>query len=155
MLDSLSWQNLVPAFAMLALVMIVQIFLTDLTFDPYPERPAVVQIVLPDVTAPLTGELPETLAGSDVSLELTVDGATRFSRSYAPGALLDTDEIPFFAEEEMEPGPHDLRLTYVSVAGDARLTLFDETVSLAPGQVFRISDVAELDQPCFGNRCVR
>ncbi len=130
-----TWRNVATAFGLLALVMLIQIILTDLPFRPQPAQPVVLQIALPDPTAPF-GPGNEAALPPAASLELAVDDDLLYSRP------LTSDELraaaPIFSEHPIPPGEHHVQLRYTDETTRLTLVLFDETAVLPPGRILRL-----------------
>ena len=135
---SLSWLDFVKAFALLAVVMVVQILTTDLPYRIVaPELSAGIQLVLPDPMRPLGEPLPANVVAD--SLQLLVDGTAVYTYQYS------ADVEPVFAETAVLPGTHALQLRLQTTAGET-VTLFDEPVQLAENSFFQLGLVRELRQ---------
>ena len=111
MYQRVTWRNLLPTFALLAVALAIQIFATNVLFRPDPAPPAMVQIILPDPGQPLQQLGIDRLATDPIDLRLEMDGRLVFEGRYEPGELFTGQADPVFAEFELEPGQHDFDLT--------------------------------------------
>ncbi len=138
MFKDLSWRNYGVAFLLLALVMIVQVLLTDLPISLYPDPPAVTQAIVADLAKPLgRGSYISTILGPELALNLEIDGQPIFNEMYETAELLDSKSTPFYLEQELAPGDHHLRLTLDDDLSSTTFVLFDEMVPLESRQIFR------------------
>ena len=135
----LRWRHFVPAFALLALGLVLQTRLTRLPMRAYPARPAVVQIVLPDPAHPFghwVRQTPAWLTRRPSRLVLRIDGEVRFEVPFTPDRLFAARPSPLVDEVFVSPGEHRLRMSFDG--RDTSLTFFQRTVRLEPGQVLRL-----------------
>jgi len=140
MVPALNWRHFVPAFTLLALVLVLQTRLTRLSFQPYPSRPAVVQIVLGDPAHPFghwMRQIPTWLTRRPSRLVLRIDEQVRFETPFAPDQLLADPPTPLFEEVFVSPGEHYLRMSFED-DGETSLTFFQRTVKLQAGQILRL-----------------
>ncbi|MBK8988973.1 MAG: hydrogenase iron-sulfur subunit [Chloroflexi bacterium] len=144
-----TWRNIAAAFALLALVMVMQIFLTDLPFRPQPAQPVIVQIALDDPSAPF-GPLPSSLhPTTTMHMQLVVDGDVVLSSSVDTADWQKKKPKPILAEQAIAPGEHHITLSLVNEAARTTLVLFDETAVLQPGQILRLTFQPFQDPGCF------
>jgi NAD-dependent dihydropyrimidine dehydrogenase PreA subunit/coenzyme F420-reducing hydrogenase delta subunit len=123
MLRPLSWRHFVPAFALLALVLLAQVLLTRVPFAPHADAQAWIRIVGRFEPPPQAARL--VLAVDDrpaANLDL---------RSGKGGAVLE--------EIAVAPGEHRLRLYSTGAGGGADAVLWDDTITLRPRQVFALA----------------
>jgi len=138
MFPRLSWRHFIPAFALLGLVLALQIWLTNVPAQPYTADQAVVQVLLPDPAEPFgfwAHRSPDGLAGWPTRLVLQVDDHLLFEKRYDPASLATGTSHPLFEEFPITPGEHHLRLRFEGGERIAYLTLFDQTVAVDPGQI--------------------
>ena len=155
LLRLLTWKNVLPAFVLLSLVLIVQVVFTDLPFAGDRDRPAELQVILSDLAAPIgfsgsAAPLPEEMV-----LTLRVDGETLLRSAYAPAALRALDADPFFFTRALPAGVYPVTLTFATPAEDIRLILFDGVIALGPGEVVRLSYDPGRSTLCRGAACMR
>ena len=139
MYRELSLRNFIPAFLLLAFVLVAQILLTDLPLRPYPQNLSVAQIVIADLTQPIgRNSYISTTLSPEVELQFIVDNEPLYTESWTTTELLAADSVPFYLAENLPPGPHHLRLALVDPAAGITFVYFDNAVMLDEGQVFRI-----------------
>jgi len=132
-----TWRNIVTAFALLAVVMLIQIFMTDLPFQPQPAQPVVLQVALLEPAA-IFGPSTAVTPPATMQMQLTVDGELLLSRSLATDDWRTPEPTPVFAEQMIVPGEHHVELRFVDEASRLQLVLYDETAVLEPGQILRL-----------------
>lgn len=135
----LSVRNLVPGFLILALLFTLQILLTRLPFTPFPDPPAVAEVVLADVgqSVPDSGYLSQQLS-PELVLELVVDEKTAVAMPYSTQELQAADATPLYFEHTLDPGEHHVRLALVDPANGLKFLVFDAAVVLQQGDILRI-----------------
>jgi hypothetical protein len=138
MFKEVSWRNYFVAFFLLALVMALQVLLTDLPVSLYAHRPAVAQAIFADLAEPIgrNSYISSTL-GPELALTLTIDDEAVFSESYQTADLLGAESTPFYFEHELAPGEYHLRLDLADQKSKTTFVLFDENVPLEEGRIFR------------------
>jgi len=139
MFTELSWRNYIIAFLLLAAVMVLQVLLTDLPINHYPDPPpAMTQAIVADLVEPIgrTSYI-STILGPELALTLEVDGQLVYNEMVDTADLLQAKSTPFYFEHELDPGDHQLRLTLADDDSDITFVLFDEQVPLEAGQIFR------------------
>lgn len=149
--SSLAWRNLVPAVLILAVVLLVQILLNDIPFTPYPNPPAVVEVVIEDGSAAFGWRPPETSLYEAYDLQIIVDGEVLASQQIAATDLLSAEpegSAPLYLKQDLPPGEHHMIVQYQGVGSDAVYRLFDERVTLEPGQVLRPWAVSDYPAEC-------
>lgn len=149
----LNWRNLTVAFALLALVMVVQALLTDLPLRPYADRPSVVQVVMANPSLPLSRFEGETAVTTPIVLTLTIDGERAVTQTIDPARLRPPDSQPIVLEQPLVPGEHHLTLTFTTA--DMSFTLFDRALTLTPGQVLRVDYDPGRTGDCYGDACLK
>lgn len=138
MFKELSWRNYVVAFVLLALVMVLQVLLTDLPVNPHPDRPAVTQAIFSDLAEPIGRDsYISTTLGPDLVLSLSVDGDPVYEEALETAGLLESKAMPFYFEHALSPGVYHLRLALADNHSHTTFVLFDENVPLEEGQIFR------------------
>lgn len=116
----LSWRHFVPAFVLLAAVLGLQVWLTDLPYTPYAGTPALIRVAG-------RHPCPARLA-LEVNGEVILDQVCESSR---PAVV--------FEPVEVSSGEHHLRLTLTNGGLETNQVLFDETVRLDERQVFDLA----------------
>lgn len=155
MFPTLNWRNFVGAFALLALVMVAQILLTDLPFQPAAANGAQVRVLLADPAAPFNrpGAFPRP-TGS-VELQLTIDGVPIVSQTYTAESLFAPQPVPFFVARPLDPGTRHVQLAFFDPDTDETTVLFENTVDLAAGDILRIQPQFDFNTICKGATCAR
>ncbi|GIK54415.1 MAG: hydrogenase iron-sulfur subunit [Chloroflexi bacterium] len=142
----LTWRHYVVAFGLLLLVLLAQIWLTDVWAVTAVTHAPRIAIILPDPAASLA--LPPQ---QPVTLHLALNGQPVFSQSLTVDAL----GAPFFAEQLVEPGTAVAELWLELGDGNGRVILFDDTVTLTPGMVLRLQFKPDHTTHCFNNACAQ
>ncbi len=138
MFKELSWRNYVIAFLLLAIVMVVQVLLTDLPYVRYTDPPAMTQAILADLAQPIGRDsYISTTLGPELFLTLEVDGQLVHHETHETARLLQSRATPFYHEYSLEPGNHHLRLALTDDESDVTFVLFDQFVQLEASQIFR------------------
>ena len=139
MVVDLSWRNYLVAFFLLALVMVVQILLTDLPFTPYPERSAAGQIVISDLAAPIgrTSYISSTL-GPTLDLLLEINGEVILVDTFESSAILSSEAYPFFDEFDLAAGNQEIRLLLHDPGSATSFVLFDAPVKVSERDILTI-----------------
>lgn len=142
-----------PALALVALALLAQILLTDVPMRAYPDRPAVVQWVTPDLGAAFGGLTAADMSDTRYRVEVRIDGQEVHRRSFDADALLGKsaeDRAVFFHELTLSPGQHALSLRLIGEPTGAVVVLFDEDVTIGAGEVFQPSLALDDAIPCTG-----
>jgi ferredoxin len=138
MFTELSWRNYIFAFLLLAAVMVLQVLLTDLPINRYPDPPAMTQAIVSDLAEPIGRDsYISTTLGPKLALTLHVDGQSVYGEIVDTADLLQADSTPFYFEHELPPGDHRLRLTLEDDNSHTTFVLFDQQLPLEAGQIFR------------------
>ena len=125
-----------PALALLAVALLLQILLTDLPLRPYPDQPAVVQLVSGDLGAAFGNLVAGQAADSAYRLEVLVDGQEALRRSFTAEELVGLDredKAQFFHELPVAPGEHALTVRLIGETTGATFVLFDGRVTAGAG----------------------
>ncbi|MCA9916671.1 MAG: hydrogenase iron-sulfur subunit [Anaerolineales bacterium] len=138
MFPSISARSLIVLFVMMLVVLLAQVFLTDLPFTSRKatdtaviravvENPVATydHLVLPDPQQP-------------IQLRLEVDGELLSERSFAGDTFASHEAEPFVAEHNIAPGEHLVRLVYVAGQPDADVVLFEEVTAFSAGDIWRL-----------------
>ncbi|MCA9976774.1 MAG: hydrogenase iron-sulfur subunit [Anaerolineales bacterium] len=153
MIVPFSGKNLAVAFALLAVVMVVQVLLTNLPLRPYADRPAVAQVILADPSLAFSRFEGETAVTTPVAVAFSIDGAVVASQTVDPANLRQPEPQPIVIEQTLAPGEHQITLTFA--AADTPFTLFDRTMVIAPGEVLRIGYDPDRTGSCYGDHCLK
>lgn len=144
MARSLTWRNYAVAFLLLAIVMVVQIFLTDLPYVPYVDKSAVSRVVISDVAAPIgRSSYISTILGPDLSLRLEIDGQVVLEEPLDYAAILESDAYPFYEQLDISPGEQRMRLSLNDPSTAISFTYFDGPVSVTEGDIITIPPPAK------------
>lgn len=146
-----SWRSFAPAVALLGLVLLVQVLLTDLPLRVNAGRPATVQLVTADIGATF-GRLTAGQVSDDAYLlQLWIDGEEKFRRSFEAaeiaGAAVE-DRLPFFHEVTLTPGTYDVFLQLTGEQTGIRHILHDSPLSLGEGEIAYPSLRIDAPVPC-------
>ena len=156
----LTWRNLLPAFALLALVLVAQILLTALPFDAYPSRPGQISVVLDDPTAPFGPFEAKWLPDHPLTLQLSVDNELLLTQTFLAGDLFTLDRLPgdprpFTAELPISPGEHHVELLFTDPQSGTNYFLFNRQVAIEPGEILRITDASGYNGICKEGNCTQ
>jgi ferredoxin len=119
-INGIPWRNLVPAFVLLAVVLSLQVWLTDLPYMPYADVPALIQVA---------GRHP-----CPARLVLEVDEQLVLEKTCEAGG-----PAVVFEPVEAALGEHYVRLTLADVGQETNQVLFDGTVNLEERQVLELT----------------
>ena len=137
------WRNYGAALVLLAIVMLMQILLTRLPYNAYPEEPTAVQITIPDPTEPYGYYLnTDAIASGDTSISLAIDGETVFEQVYDATAVLSDNPPPIYSHIKVDQGERDIQLIVVN--GDDTLVLFDKSVAMEPRDILNLGATRNL-----------
>jgi coenzyme F420-reducing hydrogenase delta subunit len=156
MFPNISRRSLAILFVMMVLVLLAQVFLTDVPFTSrLAADSAVVQVMVEDLTTPFnrTGAFP--LPERPLTLRLEVDGETVIEESYDPAIFFGEGVRPFVEELQIAPGSHHIRLAFVDEVAATTHVLYEATPNLAPGDILRIIYNPLSDTPCKGTNCIQ
>ncbi|MCA9970462.1 MAG: hydrogenase iron-sulfur subunit [Anaerolineales bacterium] len=154
MQQPITWRNVAVSFVLLALVMGIQVLLTDVPFRPYAGRPAVARAILTDPTLAYEAFLAETAVATPVEFRFAVDGDVVASQTLQAADLRSTEPAPLVAEQTLPAGDYQLTLTLAADANPA-FVLFDRTVAIAPGEIFRFGYDTGRTGACYGETCLK
>lgn len=136
MLRLLAPRNLAVGFILLGLVLLGQIWVTGLRFDPFPTRPAVVQLISPDPGWLFARAQTDWPAGKTWRMTLTVDDTVVMDEAYGPAGV--AAGVPYFAEWRLSAGAHHLRWQLAAASPPITIVLADQDIVAAPGQIIRL-----------------
>lgn len=142
-LSKINWRHFIPAILLLSVVFAIQILLSDLFYQPYPEEIALVEIALnhkagyPIKEAESNPE-PEIGLVHPTRLILKVDENIQLDQSYPPQGR-DSVSVAF-EQISLTPGAHYIQLTQFDRPGQIEgQLLFDELVSFRNRGILRLS----------------
>lgn len=144
MVRTLTWRNYLVAFLLLALVMVVQVLLTDLPFSPYQETSALGRVVIADVASPIGRQsyISRTL-GPNLEMRLEIDGQGIFEDRLDTTSVLTGDSYPYFEELALTPGNQQIRLTLTDPASATTFVFYDAPVTVSEGDILTIPPPSE------------
>lgn len=148
----LTWRNLLPAFVLLAIVMVIQVLTTDLPWQPYPAQPALVQVVLADPALPLSRY--EAATEGAVTVELLLDEEVVWAERYETAVLRRQSPV-IFNEQELPPGEHTVILRFRQEATGSSYRLFQREVSIDQGEVLRVAYDPGRAIDCANEPCLK
>lgn len=132
-------RNFLVGFFLLALVLLMQIWLTGIRYDPYPQRPARLQLISTHLGAPLARAVTPWPLDKTWTMQVDVDGQTWQTVDWS-GAELTARVIPYYFEAPLSPGEHHIRWSLTAAPGRISLILAERHVLAAPGAIIRLSD---------------
>ncbi|HNB54543.1 MAG TPA: hydrogenase iron-sulfur subunit, partial [Anaerolineales bacterium] len=141
-LTSANWAGLIPGLVMLGLVLAGQVWLSSVPYAPYPANQAMVEIAMNHKSGyPLHGfplpdgeEPPIPDLSADTRLVLTLDGETLLDKVYTPNGKGTALASQIFEQLPISSGTHHIIMTMTDQVGNPPKVLYDETVTLDPGQ---------------------
>lgn len=142
-LTKTNWTGLFPGLVLLGLVLAGQVWLSNVSYQPYPANQAMIEIAMTHKSGyPLHGfplpegeEPPIPDLSADTHLVLTLDGETLLDQVYTPRGKGTAQSSQIFEQLLIPSGTHHIIMTLVDqVDQTTPKVLFDETVTLASGQ---------------------
>ncbi|MCP5096619.1 MAG: hydrogenase iron-sulfur subunit [Chloroflexi bacterium] len=155
MFPMLTWRNFTAAFALLAVVMVVQVLLTDIPFTPKMSESAQVRVLLTEPGMPFGRTGAFAMPVDPLELQFLVDGEPYVVQTYQPATLYQTDQEPFYAELEISPGEHHIRFAFYDESNRATTVLYEGLVDFSSGQILRINYAPDFSMLCREGACVR
>lgn len=156
MFPDVSRRSLAILFGMMVLVLLAQIFLTDVPFTSrLAADSAVVRVVVEDPTTPFNRTGAFNLPERPLTLRLEVDGDILAEESYDPVAFFSAPVRPFVKDLQIRPGNHHIRLAFVDEPAKTTHVLYGANTNLAPGDILRIIYNPLFDTPCKGTNCIQ
>lgn len=139
MTEPLTWRHFLIAFGMLAVVMVMQIFLTDLPFSPIQPQQAEVRLIFDDPSAPF-GRLKRLDPIDDViEAVLMIDGEVVMTRPLTSDELFVLEPTPLVEQLTITPGTHHFTLTFTEQSTGAVYILLDETRQVEEGDIITLA----------------
>lgn len=128
--QKMTWRNYVVAFVLLAVVLVAQIFLTDIFTNTAATEIPRVQVILPAVS---TENIASAFAvpPSFDQMIVEMDGEILYKTSLG-------DAKPLFFEEMTSPGDHHVRVYLTADNLSSSIVLADEWAELEAGSVLRV-----------------
>lgn len=126
----LTWRNYIVAFVLLVVVLVAQIFLTDIFVATGATEIPRVQVILPATTQEETVGAFAVPSSFD-QLIVEMDGEILHQTSVG-------DAKPIFFEEMTNPGKHHMRVYLTADRLSSSIILFDEQAGLEVGNVLRV-----------------
>lgn len=151
--ETMTWKNFVPAFTMLALVMLVQIIFSDIIFPTawlHTPDEARVQIILDDMGFPLHGAA--DLLSEEIVLRVLINGEQVEERWMNNTAVVRQDQ-PFFAEYAVDGNQtYEVHVYYDDPPNRATFDVARRTITLGAGEIYHLQ---REPQPgfCWGIHC--
>jgi hypothetical protein len=144
MFTDLTWRNYVVAFLLLALVMIVQVLLTDLPYSPYQDQSATGQVVISDLAAPIgrTSYI-SSILGPSLSMQLEINGEIVLVDTVETSDVLDSNTYPYYEEFDLTAGNPQIRLSLTDPDSATSFLFFDAPVAVSEGDILTIPSLAE------------
>ncbi len=156
MFPNISRRSLAILFVMMVLVLLAQVFLTDVPFTSrLAANSALVRVLVEDPTLPFNRTGAFNLSERPLTLRLEVDGAVLAEENYEPEAFFHEPVAPFIEDLPIEPGSHHIRLAFVDEPANTTVVLYEATPNLAPGDILRIIYNPLFDTPCKGRDCLQ
>ncbi|MCA9933725.1 MAG: hydrogenase iron-sulfur subunit [Ardenticatenaceae bacterium] len=153
MILPISGKNVSISFLLLAVVMVVQVLFTNIPINPYPDRPAMAQAILANPSLAFERFEGDTAVSNPILFTFTVDGDPLYTQTIDPTDLRSPEPEPIVAKQELTPGSHHITLSFDD--GQRPFILFDRTVDIAPGQVFRMDYDPNRTGDCYGTTCLK
>ena len=145
------WRNLLVGFGLLALVLGLQIGLTQWPLLVHGEDTAVAQIILADAGAPLGSNREKLTADEIYQLQLWVDGRLRHEAPFTGAALANGQK--YLHEIPLSPGARRFDLRLVNETERVRYTLLGWETAVTPRQIVRLTYAPRLIGLCVGTVC--
>jgi ferredoxin len=150
--QTITWRNLLVSFGLLALVLGLQIGLTQRPLLVHAADTAVAQIVLADAGASLGANRAKLTADEIYQLQLWVDGRLRHETPFTGGALINGEK--YLHEIPLTPGAYRFDLRLVDETGRARYTLLTVETAVTPRQIVRLTYAPRFWGVCAGVFCI-
>ncbi len=148
-LSKANWRGFLPALVLLGVVLSVQVWLSDVPYQPYPADQAMLEITMKHQSGMPIAGLPD--AGSPLSefdfsgptrLVLEVDGPVLLDESYPARGKGAAQGSLVFEQVVLSAGTHHLQLMMFDQAGQEQpYILFDDTIELREGQTLALDFV--------------
>ena len=149
--QTITWRNLLVGFGLLALVLALQIGLTQWPLTVHAEDTAVAQILLADVGQPL-GMNRERVAGDEqYLLQLWVDGRLAHQEPFSGAQLIHPRS--YGHQLPLTPGNYHLTLRLVHENGRSSYTLLNQETVVAPRQIIHLGFASRSTGFCANAVC--
>jgi len=150
--QAITWRNLLVGFGLLALVLALQIGLTQWPLTVHTEDTAVAQILLANVGQPLGLNRERVAADELYLLQLWIDGHLAHQEPFS-GALL-AQPHSYRHELPLTPGNYHLTPRLVHENGRSIYTLLNQETAVAPRQIIRLGFAPRPFFHCTGSFCL-
>lgn len=149
-------RSLVILFVMMVVVLLAQVFMTDVPFrSRVAADSAVVRVIVEDPTTPFNRTGAFNLPERPLSLRLEVDGAVLAEQTYDPAEFFSQPVDPFVQDLQIMPGRHHIRLAFVDEPGASTIVLFETTTEMTTGDILRVVYNPLFSTPCKGGNCLQ
>ncbi len=156
MFPNITQRSLAILFGLMVLVLLVQVFLSDVPFTSrLAAENAVVRVMVEDPTTPFNRTGAFALPERPLTLRLEVDGDILAVESYDPEIFFGEGVRPFVEELQVAPGSHHIRLAFMDELAQTTHVLYEATPNLASGDILRILYNPLSDTPCKGTNCIQ
>jgi ferredoxin len=156
MFPNISQRSLAILFVMMVLVLLAQVFLTDVPFTSRLAADyAVLRVVVEDPTLPFNRTGAYHLPERPLPLRLELDGDILAEEKYDPATFFGQPVSPFITDQQIRPGGHHVRLAFVDEPANSTFILYEADNNFAPGDILRVVYTLSFDTPCKGNDCLQ
>lgn len=156
MFPNISRRSLAILFGMMVVVLLAQVFLTDVPFaSRLAADSAIVQVMVEDPTLPFNRTGLFNLPERPLILRLELDGEILAEESYDPATFFSQPVPPFVQNLQITPGSHHVRLAFVDEPADSTMVLYEAETDFAPGDILRVVYTHLSASPCKGNDCLQ
>ncbi|MBK7897057.1 MAG: hydrogenase iron-sulfur subunit [Anaerolineaceae bacterium] len=138
MFSDISPRSLVILFVMMVVVLLAQVFLTDLPFSSRQVLNTAVIRTMVDNPVAAYDHLVLAEPERPFTLRLELDGEILTEQTYDLAAYASRTADPFVAEHNIAPGAYHVRLAFVAAPSGEVVTLIDETTEFEPGDIWRV-----------------
>lgn len=149
-------RSLAILFGIMVLVLLAQVFLTDVPFrSQVAADSAVVRVIVEDPTTPFNRTGAFNLPERPLILRLEVDGEVVAEEIYDPAVFFSQPVDPFVQDLKIAPGSHHIRLAFVDETVSSTIVLYEATTEMAPGDILRVVYNPLTHTPCKGSACLQ
>jgi formate hydrogenlyase subunit 6/NADH:ubiquinone oxidoreductase subunit I len=139
----LTWRNYLPVFALLVVLLAIQILFTNQPYTPYPETQSKVQLIAQDLPRALGTQLNFLHADSPVEINLLINGKIFVEKSYIAGSFSSEKAMRLFEEISLPPGEYEIVVKVLATdAIPSTWTLTKREIQLADKDIYSITLVA-------------
>ncbi|WP_420643137.1 hydrogenase iron-sulfur subunit [Candidatus Leptofilum sp.] len=154
MFPNVSGRSLAILFVMMVVVLLAQVFLTDLPFTSRKAvDTAVVRIMVED---PIEAYNSAVLLAPErpLTLRFELDGELLAEQTYAPEDFFSEEVVAFISEQDVEPGRHFIRVAFLDAQTNDSIALYEEVAEISAGDILRIVYFPGISSPCKGSHCL-